>query len=116
MPPATLADDAVTDICDQAGALATRASSPVTPGHAARKARALLPSPAGRLARTDLPAAARPDSTGDTRTESRGDRLRRVAGLLRRVLEIGGSYHDPLFERSDLIEDDYYRFRNQPRG
>ena len=25
------------------------------------------------------------------------------------------SYYDPLFGRPDLIEDDYYRFRNQPR-
>jgi hypothetical protein len=28
----------------------------------------------------------------------------------------GGGYHDPLFERPDLVEDDYYRFRHQPRG
>jgi len=24
--------------------------------------------------------------------------------------------YDPVFERPDLIEDDYYRLRNQPRG
>ena len=38
----------------------------------------------------------------------------RTADLLRRVLD--GTYRDPLFERPDLIEDDYYRFLNQPRG
>ena len=43
-----------------------------------------------------------------------GNRLRRAAGAMRRVLET--SYRDPLFERPDLIENDYYRFRNQPSG
>jgi hypothetical protein len=32
------------------------------------------------------------------------------------VPKTGASWHDPLFERLDLIEDDYYRLRNQPRG
>jgi hypothetical protein len=32
------------------------------------------------------------------------------------LLKAGGSYHDPLFERPDLVEDDYCRFRNQPYG
>jgi hypothetical protein len=32
------------------------------------------------------------------------------------VPKTGASWHDPLFERPDLIEDDYYRLRNQPRG
>lgn len=50
------------------------------------------------------------------RAEIRGDRLRRLAGLLRRVPETGAHYYDPLFEQPDLVEDDYYRFRNQPRG
>jgi hypothetical protein len=27
-----------------------------------------------------------------------------------------GGYHDPLFERPDLIEEDYYPFRNKPYG
>lgn len=39
--------------------------------------------------------------------------LRGAAGLLRRISGTGG-YRDPLFERPDLVEDDYYRFRNQP--
>jgi hypothetical protein len=43
-----------------------------------------------------------------------GNRLRRAAGAMRDVLET--SYRDLLFERPDLIENDYYRFRNQPSG
>jgi len=39
-----------------------------------------------------------------------------ASGLLRRMLKARASYYDPLFERPDLIEDDYYRLRNQPRG
>jgi hypothetical protein len=39
--------------------------------------------------------------------------LRRAAGLLRRMPGTG-SYRDPLFERPDQVEDDYYRYRNQP--
>ena len=40
---------------------------------------------------------------------------------LRRVVEavfgvLRASYYDPLFERPDLAEDDYYRFRNLPRS
>jgi hypothetical protein len=44
----------------------------------------------------------------------RGDLLRRVAALLGRVPRTDGGYRDPLFERPDRVEDDYYRFRNQP--
>jgi hypothetical protein len=40
----------------------------------------------------------------------------RGAGLLRRAPTTGDSYHDPLFERPDLVEHDYYRFRHQPHG
>jgi hypothetical protein len=36
---------------------------------------------------------------------------RRVAVLLRQVAKTRGSYRDPLFDRPDLVEDDYYRFR-----
>jgi hypothetical protein len=39
--------------------------------------------------------------------------LRRAAGLLRRMPRTG-SYRDQLFERPDLVEDDYRRFQNQP--
>jgi hypothetical protein len=38
--------------------------------------------------------------------------LQRTTGLLMRLAR---GYYDPLLERPDLIEDDYYRFRNQPR-
>jgi hypothetical protein len=47
-------------------------------------------------------------------TMPRRDRRRRVADLLTRVR--WASYRDSLFERPDLIEDDYYRLLNQPRG
>ena len=46
-------------------------------------------------------------------TKPRGDRRRQVGRLLRLL---GAFYHDPLFERPDLIEDDYYRLINRPRG
>ena len=110
MPPTPLADNAVTS--DQAGAPDTRAPAPLTPGHGPRRARPLLP----RRAKTARPDDACPDRTGSERAEVRGDRLRRLAGLLRRVPKTGTGRHDPLFERPDLVEDDYYRFRNQPHG
>jgi len=74
------------------------------------------------------PSAAAADHSGEravrraqialraARSNRTGDRLRRVAALLRRMPKTRGSYHDPLFERPDLVEDDYYRFRNQPAG
>jgi hypothetical protein len=43
-------------------------------------------------------------------------RVRTLPGMLklvRRTLE--SSHYDTSFERPDLIEDDYFRFRNQPR-
>jgi hypothetical protein len=42
-------------------------------------------------------------------------RLQRISGLLMRLSRTRASYYDALFERPDLIEDDYYRLRNQPR-
>ena len=39
-------------------------------------------------------------------------RLQRIAGLLLRLSGTRASYYDPYAE---VIEDDYYRFRNQPR-
>jgi hypothetical protein len=90
MRPAPLTGNAITGTRDHPGAAGTRAPAPVTSGRDPRKARALLPRPGGLL--------------------------RRVAGLLRRVPKTNGSYHDPLFERPDLVEDDYHRFRNQPYG
>jgi hypothetical protein len=117
MPHAPLAGNAaVTGTRDQAGPPDTPAPAPVTPGHGPRKARSPLARRAARRAQTVLPAIARSDRTGSARAEIRGDRLRRVVGLLRRVPKTGASCHDPLFERPDLIEDDYYRLRNQPHG
>ena len=110
MPPAPLADNTVTS--DQAGAPGTGAPAPVTPVHGPRKAGPLLP----RRAQTARPAGACSDRTGSTRAEIRGDRLRHLADLLQRAPKTGAGRYDPLFERPDLVEDDYYRFRNQPHG
>jgi hypothetical protein len=75
-------------------------------------AQALLP----RLARTALPAAARWGRRDSAWAGNRVDPLQQIAGPVRRARKTGGSDYDPLFEQADLVEDDYYRFRNQPRG
>lgn len=46
-------------------------------------------------------------------TKPPGDPRRQVGRLLRLFR---ACYRDPLFERPDLVEDDYYRLINQPRG
>lgn len=38
------------------------------------------------------------------------------AEILGRLLRRAGGYRDPLFERPDLVEDDYQRFLNQSAG
>lgn len=59
---------------------------------------------------TSAPAAAeRPNVPAKMRDPI----VRRMANRLRRALET--SYYDRSFDRPDLIEDDYFRFRNQPR-
>ena len=50
------------------------------------------------------------------RQEDRGRLLRRVTNLLRRRPKTGASYSDSLFRRPEIVENDYYRFRHQPRG
>ena len=50
----------------------------------------------------------------NTAAIARGNRLRRAADVIWRVVKL--SYCNPLLERPDLVEDDYYRLRNQPRG
>jgi hypothetical protein len=50
------------------------------------------------------------------RQEQFGHVLRRVANLLRRQAKTGASYYDPLFLAPDMLENDYCRFRHQPRG
>ena len=112
MLPAPPIVNAVTCMREQAAGPGTRAPAPVPPGHGPRNARALLT----RRPRTATAATACSDRTGSARTAIRADRLRRVASLLRRVPKTGGSFYDPLFARPDLVEDDYYRFRHQPRG
>jgi hypothetical protein len=116
MPPAPLAGNAVTGTREQAIAPGAGAPAPATSGHGPRKARALLRRRAARRAQTAVPAAARSDRTGSTPAELPGGRLRRIAGLLRPVPTTRGSHYDPLFERPDLIEDDYHRLRRQPCG
>jgi hypothetical protein len=44
------------------------------------------------------------------------DRLASIAGRIRRGLKERAEIYDPIFQRPDLVEDDYYRLRNQPRG
>jgi len=46
-------------------------------------------------------------------TKPPGHHRRQVGRLLRLF---GARYRDSLFERPDLVEDDYYRLSNQPRG
>jgi hypothetical protein len=87
MPTVPLTHDAVTGTHDQTAPVATPAPAPVTPGHGRPEARALLPR--------------------------RDGLLRRVAGQLRPVNKSSDSYRDPLFERPDLVENDYGRFRNR---
>jgi hypothetical protein len=38
------------------------------------------------------------------------------AEILGRLLRRAGGYRDPLFERPDLVEDDYQRFLHQAAG
>jgi hypothetical protein len=116
MTHAPLADNAVTGPRDQAGPPDTRAPASVTPGDGPCKTRSPLAYRAARHTETALRATDRSYRTGGVRAKSRGDRLRRIVGLLQRGPKTGASYYDSLFERPDLIEDDYYRLRNQPYG
>ena len=109
--PAPLAGNVGTR--DQAGAPGTRAPAPVTPGHGPAKPGRCYPAVAPAV--HGPPGPPLPAQTGRAaRAEIRGDRLRRLTGLLRRVPKTGG-HRDSLFERPDLIEDDYYRFRPSDR-
>jgi hypothetical protein len=93
MPSAPHAAQPVTGTPQEAVAPDTGASAP-TPGRAPNnaKARQLRPTAPDILC---------------------GNHLRRVVNGLRHVLK--ASYYDPKFQRPDMVEDDYYRFRNQPR-
>ena len=76
---------------------------------------AVVQDPARQTADSALPAIDRTHEPGRSRTQARVRRSR-IAGLLRRAFAARGGYCDPLFERPDLIEDDYYRLRNQRYG
>jgi hypothetical protein len=73
-------------------------------------------SPAIEAATDTLEQPAAPAAGAPTRrARFRWNRRWRIAGVLVPVLR-SSYYLDPLFERPDLVEDDYYRFLNQPRG
>jgi hypothetical protein len=69
-----------------------------------------------RAGQATVPDQVHSDRPGSVAARIRGDRLRRIAGMLRRAPRTGGRYLDPLFQRPDVVEDDYYRFRHQPGG
>jgi hypothetical protein len=112
----TAAVEAVTGTRDQARP--TGASAPATApgGRGRRRARVLPLRRSARLVQTALPAVACREGVGSARLEERGNRPRRMAGLPWRVPKTARSYHDPLFDRPDLVESDYYRLRNYPQG
>lgn len=56
-----------------------------------------------------------PDARGPAGVSRRHGDLWRHGG--RHVLRVlGTTYRDSMFERPDVVEDDYYRFQHQPRG
>ena len=69
-----------------------------------------------RAGQATVPGHVRSGRWGSVAARFRGDCVRRVARMLRRVYRTGGRYYDPLLARPDVVEDDYYRFRHQPRG
>lgn len=50
------------------------------------------------------------------RQEDRLHLRRPVANPLLRRPKTGATYCDPLFGAPDIVENDYYRFRHQPRS
>ena len=96
MPSAPLAVQPATPSRQAAAAPDSRGAAPPTPDHCAGHATAAFP----------------PHRTGAAPTS--GVHLRHAITSLRQVFKT--SYHDPKFHRPDVIEDDYYRFRNQPSG
>jgi hypothetical protein len=93
------------------------AAPAAAPGGRGRRRAQMLPlRRSARFAQTALPAVACQEGAGKARPEERGNRPRRMVGLPRRVPKPARSYHDPLFDRLDLVESDYYRLRNYPQG
>jgi hypothetical protein len=89
---------------------AKTAPRPAAPGDDRRNGQTPLARDAAGRTR---PAPACSEITGGTTAEIAGTRPRRFDVLLRRIPKTRGFYADPLFERPDLVEDDYYRFRRQ---
>src|SRR5437762_7549496 len=113
MPPAPPAVEAVTGTRDRARPTGTLAPAAAPGWRGRRKAQMLLPlRRSARFAQTALPAVACQEEAGRARPEERGNRRRRMAGLPRRVPKTARIYHDPLFDRPDLVESDYHRLRN----
>jgi hypothetical protein len=94
MPSAPLAVQPVT-VEEEAVAPDTRAQAAATPGRWPGNAKM-------RLMRRGAAAV------------TRGTALRRAINCMARVFRTG--YYDPKFERPDVVEDDYYRFRHRPHG
>src|SRR6266516_1591055 len=116
MPPAPPAVEAVTGTRDQARPTGTSAPA-AAPGWRGRAKAQMLPlRRSARIAQTALPAVTCQEDVGRARPEERGYRRRRMAGLPWRVPKTARSYHDPLFDRLDLVESDYYRLRHCPPG
>ena len=115
MPPAPPAVDAATNVRDKARPIGTPAPAAVPGGRGRRWAQVLPLRRSARLAQTAPPAVAC-QGAGSARAEEQGNRPRRLAGLLRWAPKNAHSHHDPLFDRPDMVENDYYRFRNYPSG
>jgi len=91
MPPAPPTVNAVTGTRDQAGAPGRHGPAQAALGH-------------------------HPGTAAPPRLGTRRDRLRCLVASLRGALMSSGGYYDPLFERPDLVEEDYYRFWNRPHA
>jgi hypothetical protein len=109
MPTAPPAVDDITGDSEQA----ETAPRPAAPGYDRRNGQTPLARDAAGRTRPAQPAPACSEITGGTTAEIVGTRPRRFDVLRRRIPKTRGFYADPLFERPDLVEDDYYRFRRQ---
>ena len=58
-------------------------------------------------------AAPRPSRPAEVATTS-ANHVRRAINSMRQLFKT--NYYDPTFQRPDVIEDDYFRFRHRPRG
>ena len=117
MPPAPPAVEAVTGTRDRARPTGTLAPAAAPGWRGRRKAQMLLPlRRSARFAQTALPAVAARRKPAEPGQKNAATRRRRMAGLPRRVPKTARIYHDPLFDRPDLVESDYHRLRNYPQG